>query len=127
MNHRRALPRALTLAVLAFAAPLVSQGCGEHPCTLHVGHPSWCGALPPDAPPACRELCAACDGEQPSPEKDCRAACRTRIGLPGRSCESVTAEDMAAYHQCLTDPAVYGCGPGVTPLVPSTAAGTHPE
>ena len=109
MNAQAIRRRVVLLALVALPALV---GC-EHPCTLRVGHPEWCGALPKDASPFCREVCSACDEGLSVREKGCRATCRTDILLPDRSCESLTEDDMKRYRKCLRESDHYGCGPEI--------------
>ena len=97
-------------SILAFVLPITS-GCGEHPCTLHVGEPTWCTAIPGDAAPFCGEVCGVCsEADADKWAKACHAHCREVAGIQELACEQLDAEVEATYRQCVQTEDYPGCG-----------------
>ncbi len=88
-------------------------GCGEHPCSLHIGEPAWCEELAADAPAFCQQICAVCDAQPQDDLVACQAWCRDAAGLhETTSCEEITLEQEQeqAYQDCLDHEDYPGCG-----------------
>lgn len=104
-NSARSIALALTLAAGMLA------GCGEHPCTLHVGEPKWCTAAPEDAAPFCAEVCGVCEAQGSDKwGSACRAQCRAHVGIDDLQCEELDAAVEAAYRACVEELDYPGCG-----------------
>src|SRR5688500_8196657 len=98
------------LAILSLTGVIV-PACGEHPCTLGVGEPKWCTAIPDDAAPFCDEACSVC--EDPTADRwasACRAHCRAEVGMPDKTCEELDGTVEGAYRLCIDTSDHPGCG-----------------
>lgn len=89
-----------------------SVACGEHPCTLGVGEPTFCSANPEDmANPFCGELCNVCDYDRKTRmQAACEARCREHVGIPQHTCEELDPMVEIEYRECVRTSDYPGCG-----------------
>ncbi len=87
-------------------------GCGEHPCTLGVGEPTFCTANPEELTnPFCGELCDVCDYDrQTRMQAACEAHCREHVGIPEYTCEEIDPMVEIEYRECVRTSDFPGCG-----------------